>query len=349
MAKKHSQGNNSTEVLEVVEKGPVPFAQKIDPLFNAMFVRIFGREDSKKIARSLVNCILERVGIDPIGESMSIAAEHTAVEGSIECRDARMDVKITSPRWFDMPKSDQPFAEGGPETLSASSREPSKRVIDLESQLYTDDIDNKMLFYSAQLITQNTFTGVKFYNLPQVVSIMLVDGWDRLPNEKGFLSVCSLGWRTIDVVGGQPPVESRATDRMMFVLVELRKFRRLYNELTEEVLSDELLTWLYLLTEGYKDDEEVRTMGFEFADVEDFARHYGKAANDPEVIHEFEYRLAAWRERMSREDFENRLKREFADEVRAEVAGQILDVLEIPQENRASILEAIAIANQKSS
>ena len=66
------------------------------------------------------------------------------------------------------------------------------------------------------------------------------------------------------------------------------KFRDRYNELTEEVLADELLSWLYLLGSGYESEEEVAAMSERFDAMVSFAREYGYALDDPKLERDFD-------------------------------------------------------------
>ncbi|MBQ9004679.1 MAG: hypothetical protein IJ087_22820, partial [Eggerthellaceae bacterium] len=61
----------------------------------------------------------------------------------------------------------------------------------------------------------------------------------------------------------------------------------MYNELTEEVLGDELRAWLYLLGSGYANEEEVCEMSERFDAMASFAREYGYALDDPELERDF--------------------------------------------------------------
>ena len=78
------------------------------------------------------------------------------------------------------------------------------------------------------------------------------------------------------------------TDRVMFVLVELDKIARLYNEVTKEVLADELTAWLYVLARGYQDKEEVDRIVQSIESIEKFAEMYGLAIDDPDIKRQYD-------------------------------------------------------------
>ena len=248
----------------------------IEPLFNSAFIKIFGREESKPLTRGLVNAVLRRIGVEPVAEIERIDAEHTATEGSVECKTPRMDVRVVA----------------------------AGKVIDLEAQGYPEDVGTRSLFYGSQLICENTPKGAQYRDLPQAIVITLLDAPPVFPDAGGFVHVCRLKW---DVDGGVP---RDGTDRLLFVVIELSKVREKYNELSGEVLSDELLTWAYLLTNGYRDDLEVEKMTSEVPDIEYFAELYGLAVNDPKVKRAFEDAVSAEREYHSRQNYYARLERE---------------------------------------
>ena len=252
-------------------------AERIDPLFNDAFIRIFGEQESRGVTRSLVNALLTRVGIEPIDEIDPISAEHTSVIGSIECKTPRMDVCIVS----------------------------ANRFIDLEAQCYPEDIDNRSLFYGAQLIASNMFKGREYNDLPQAIVITLLSDEPRFPDADDFEHVCRLGWRSSNSCN-----VGVGTDRLIFVLVELRKIRERYNNLEAALLGDEAIVWSYLLTQGYHDDLEVDAIMEEFPSMEEFAERYGYAINDPKVVQAYKDFESAEREYNSRQRYFARKERE---------------------------------------
>lgn len=253
----------------------------IEPLFSSAFPRIFGKEESKDITRSLVNAVLEHVGMEPVDRIDEISAEHTVAEGSVNCKMPRMDVRIVA----------------------------AERVIDLEAQRYPEDVGNRSMFYAAQMLCENTPSGATYKEIPQAVVITLLDTRPKFPDADGFVHTCRMHWDVRDESGEEAP----GTDRALFVLVELGKVRERYNELTEEVLSDALLSWSYLLTKGYREPEEVERIMVEIPPIEHFAELYGLAVDDPKVKWAYEDAISAEREYQSRQDYFDRIEREAAE------------------------------------
>ncbi len=255
-------------------------SNRIDPLFNEAFIRIFGSESSRGITRGLLNSIFRHVGIDPLEEIDEISAEHTSVEGSVNCKSPRFDVRLLS----------------------------SNRAIDLEAQCYPEDVENRSLFYASQLMVANTRRGLKSYkDIPQVIVVTLLSDAGLFPDSDDFVQVAGMRWAP----EGQP--RDPMSSRMLFVLVELDKVRKRYTELTEEVLEDELLSWAYLLVRGYRSKKDVSEIMSSHHSIEQFAELYGYAIGDPEVIKAYDAYQSAELEYQSRQDYLARKEREATD------------------------------------
>ena len=224
-------------------------ATRISPLFNDVFLKVFGSPDSKPATRILVNAILTSVGIEPIGEIRELSAD--AVSGSgIKLRTARLDVVVVS-------------EEG--------------TIVDLEAQRYHANVTNKALFYASKLLTEHMPKGGSgdYNDLPRIVSITLLEGHKVFEGDKD-LSVAQMRWkRDRDTVDG--------TDRMVFVVVELDKIKKRYTEKGLGSIKDEGTAWLYALANGYRDDEEMDGLMSDFPTLREFAERYKRAIDDPEV------------------------------------------------------------------
>ncbi|ACV23451.1 PD-(D/E)XK nuclease family transposase [Slackia heliotrinireducens] len=253
-----------------------PRTDRIDPLFNDVFIRLFGKEESRTVTKSLVNAILRAAEIEEIGDIDSISAEHTSFGGSINCRSSRFDVRIVS----------------------------ENRHIDLEAERHENEVDNRSLLYASRLLDEAMPKGrIDFMKFPQVIIITLYDADPIVPDEDAFISVSRLKRK----VGEH---EYDVTDRMLFVLVELRKFRARYNQLTDKVLEDELLSWLYLLTEGYRDERESEAIMEKFPTIEEFAELYGFALGDPKLKQAYDDYESAFIMESSRKAYHIRKERE---------------------------------------
>ena len=247
-----------------MEDGRQGGAERLDPLANVVFVRVVG--GSEEVAGGIARALAGRAGVADLGEVVSVHAEHAELGGSVSVKYPRLDVRIVCER----------AAPGG------------RVVVDLESERSDSDVEGRFLYYAAKELAGSIAPGDGYAEMPDVVSVILYDGGRVHPASEGFLSTCRLAW---DCGGDAYP----GADRLVFVLVELRKFRDLYPDLTDEVLGDEVLSWLYLLTQGYKDDAEMEAIMEALQSAEQFAERYKLALDDPETRHAYEQYLWSWR------------------------------------------------------
>ena len=275
MAAAHDKAHEHNASIDADSGDVATRKPRIDPLFNDAFIRIFGREDSKALTRSLVNSILRIVGIDPIGDINRIEAEYTMVDGSIECKAPRADIRLVS----------------------------EKRVLDIEAQTYEDDIDNRFLLYASKLMAASLTKGMGYEDLPQVIVIILLDDAPRFPDTPEIVSRAQMKWNA-------ESADDTEIDRIILVLVELEKFRRRYTGLSPEVLDDESLAWMYLLTRGYESEEDMMTILDQYAELKEFADQYGYAIDDPKVVQAYESYLSAERDYHARQRYLARITRE---------------------------------------
>lgn len=249
---------------------------QIEPLFNDAFIRIFGSKRSYNLTKSLVNSILTDAGLEPVNKIIHIDSEHTLVTGSVECKTPRLDIQI----------------------LSAG------RIIDLEAQRQSDAIGDRAMLYASQLLSEYSEKGTAYGDLPQVVVITLLDNVVALPDRKEFITTGKMFWE---------PGDRIASSKIMFILVELEKFRKQYDSLDKNVMSDETLAWFYLLTRGFKSMEETNEIIKNFPSIEEFAELYGYALNDPKIKRAYNDMISAEREYNSRQIFYKRLEEEGFD------------------------------------
>ncbi|MDO4400842.1 MAG: PD-(D/E)XK nuclease family transposase [Coriobacteriia bacterium] len=231
---------------------------RVSPLFNNMFLYLFGKNGSESLTRSLLNAVLKQAGlpvIDSIDEIDEITADAT-IPGGVQFRTARCDIVVVT-------------RDG---------------VYDIEAQGRHTNVANKSLFYSARLFGEHMPAGAEgdnYDNAPQVVVITLLHGRKLFPRDKRFLTRGSIHWELES--GCQP-----ATDRMLFIVVEMDKVSERYNSDSGEISDDESLAWLYLLAKGYASTKEVETMSKQFPSIEEFAELYGMAVGDKHLKNQYE-------------------------------------------------------------
>ena len=176
------------------------------------------------------------------------------------------------------------------------------RLVDLEAQRYPEDIDARSSFYAARLISDGTSKGGTYKDVPQAIVITLLDYHPAFPGDE-YAHMARMAWC-------DPAGDAVTCDRIIFAVVELSKIRERYNHLTDEMLSDKLLSWVYLLVGGYAKKDEVYHMLENIPDMKEFAELYGLAADDPKVKIAYEDFISAARERQSEKDFFDRIERE---------------------------------------
>ena len=227
--------------------------EPMDPLMNVLFLKLFGSQESAELTSELVNCILCRVGLDPIDPAdVRIEADCSVQGGTVVAKAPRLDIKIVVP----------------------------SRVIDLESQRQKGNIEDRMLHYGASLVLEGTPKGTSYRQMRESIVIVLYDAAEELMEGEGYLHRCSLTWDdTGEVMSG----------KLVFVLVEMNKFRRTHPALTSDILGDELESFLYYMVKGYANREERHTMENIYQSLEAFARYYDLAIDDPETAKLYKY------------------------------------------------------------
>ena len=232
-----------------MERGVVDRGLKIDPLDYLVFQHVFGATDSRAMMRSLINSILARAGHDPIGEIEKISGEDAPLANSKGCFLERFDIRVIA----------------------------GERVVELEPQLHSDELDIRLQCYGVQALVEHAKADKKSRKLPKTTMIMLYDGSPLPASKDEMVTTLRTYWNN--------GTESRPVKSPVdFVIVELRKIRKRYAMLTEEVLADEFTAWMYLLTKGYWSDLEVHIIAGKFPIMRDFARIYGIAMADSSFL-----------------------------------------------------------------
>ncbi|MBQ9004304.1 MAG: hypothetical protein IJ087_20890, partial [Eggerthellaceae bacterium] len=101
--------------------------KRIPPLFNDMFLRVFGTEDSKPATLGLATAILRAAGAPALERVDEISADRTEPGGAV----------LTSPR------------------LDVVIRGES-RLVDIEAERRDVDVHAKSLFYASKLVVAHT-------------------------------------------------------------------------------------------------------------------------------------------------------------------------------------------------
>ena len=272
--------------------------ERISPLFNDLFLRLFGRQESKGATRSLVNAILHLAGVPAIGDVRELRCDVTSA-GGIAMRSARVDVLVVS---------------------------DDGAVVDLEAQRERANVDNKILFYASKLLCEHTPKGGPrdYSKLPQVIVIMLVEGWTRFEG-RAYLHVGCNRWESEEGI-------ENGSDRVLYVIAELDKVARRYTV----------------------DDAELAT-------IREFAEHYNIALGDPDLKRTYERYCEArteyndiiregklWERKQGRKEG----RREGAEATLIEntrnimkalhyTAQQAFDILKVPEADRPRLMKLL--------
>lgn len=225
--------------------------QPIPPLFNDVFLKVFGSPDSASITGPMLNAIFNAAGLPGLN-SVEIKAADASLPGGIACKTPRLDVVVV--------------ADDG-------------RIVNLEAQKHKVDIGAKSMLYASRLLADNTPKGIDnlYISVPKVIVVILLEGCTLFPDSEQLVSLCRMTW---DIDGKEEP----GPDNVTIILAELDKARARYNNANiEEILADESVAWLYLLSTGYRNPEEVRKMAERYTPMEEFAIKYGIALDDPRL------------------------------------------------------------------
>lgn len=261
-------------------------APRIPPLDNWAFQKIFGERESERASRTLANLVLGHLGIEPIGAIDSITAD-ASLPNTVSLKAPRQDVVLVS----------------------------GERVVDLEAQRFEVDVENKAVYYASCLLASRIEkdAGYDYEDLPQTVVVMFMQGNVKFPGEGRFVTAGRLHW---ELDGGC----RNGNDRFVFALVELDKVGKMYNASSEEVASDELTAWLYVLAKGWRNPEEVERIMGKILSVKEFGERYNLAMGDPEAWDAYD-RHVKWEMEMN--SIEKRIERRIEERVEKRVEKRL--------------------------
>ena len=225
--------------------------QRIDPLSNAAFVRIFGREESKPLTRSFINVILREIDIDEIGDIDEMRVEHADLGEIIGCKTSRFNVLIIADNADNL-------AERG------ARRQPG-------------NIANRALFYGARAINTYVNGGTAHSDIPDVIVITLVDTQSEFDEDKIVLTATTHWHHGGEVI--------EASDKLRLVVVDLAKARSRHDRPESIDPDNEMTAWLFALTNGYRSNEELNRAVEAFPRLEEFVKQYDQTVLDSALIH----------------------------------------------------------------
>ncbi|HLQ44111.1 MAG TPA: Rpn family recombination-promoting nuclease/putative transposase [Planctomycetaceae bacterium] len=183
----------------------------VDPKVDYAFKRVFGLEKNRDLLASLIEAVLAGSNYGPIA-----------------------DLQILNPF------NDKNWPDDKLSILDIKARDRFGRLFDVEMQMLPrTDLRERLLFYWAELFTQQMLEGAAYQAVRPAISICFLDGV-LFPNVPAWHSRFTLR----DAQHGH-----RLTDAIEIHLLELPKFQKLNEELAEN-----LDQWLYFLRHGEQFD-----------------------------------------------------------------------------------------------
>ena len=224
---------------------------RLSPLHSVVFACIF--QDEEKAAPAMLdflNAVLAYVGEEPIVKIISMQSEYSLMGEQAEQKYGRLDVRVQ--------------AESG-------------RIFDIEVQIEKDFMNERGFFYGGRLGHDAFLSGMTYDKLPEVRVINLVDFYVR-EDHSSIVEPVVLSY-------ANSPTEI-ATNKFRMYHIQLPAFRKQYKTL-DAVKGDALLSWLYLLDRGYKDEKEMEVLSAMTEGLRNFAIRYNYAINDPDLIRRY--------------------------------------------------------------
>ena len=226
---------------------------RLSPLHVVVFACIF--QDEKKSGPAMLeflNAILTEVGEEPITEILDMKSEYSILGESAGLKYGRLDVRVKG---------------------------ESGRLFNIEVQIDKDYMNERGSFYGFRMASGEFEEGTPYNEIPSVRVITIDDFHVREGSEEVV--------EPVEMVYLKAPVEE-ATSVFKMYHIQLPEFRKKYKTL-ESVKEELFLTWLYLLVQGYKDEEEMKMLAQMTDGMKNFAEQYGIAINDPMLIRKYRF------------------------------------------------------------
>lgn len=233
---------------------------RLSPLNNLVFSCIFqSAEKAGKAMLEFLNAILVHVGEEPIEEIFSMVSEYPLISESVGQKYGRLDVRVKA---------------------------KSGRIFDIEVQIEKDFVNERSFFYGGKLVTNEFESGLTYDKMPLVRVINIVDFYIRDDHENVVEPILMVY---------ENDREKQATDVFKMYHIQMAVFRKKYQTM-ESVRDDLFLTWLYMLDEGYKSNEEMEELAAMTEGMLNFAKQYNIAINDPLLARRYQMDQDAKRE-----------------------------------------------------
>ncbi len=214
----------------------------------------------------LLSSILSEVGEEPVEEILDLKSEYSLIAEGIGMKFGRIDVMV---------------------------RTKSGSIFDIEVQIAKDAMTHRAIFYGSRIISSEFKSGQDYKDMPHVRCINILDFLVRKDNNDLI--------QPVSMMFDKEPVRE-ATDIFKIYHIQMPIFRERFETLVS-VKDNKFHTWLYLLANGYKDEEEMNVLAGMSDGLKIFAQKYNVAINDPNLIRLYRLEQDAIRDEKSRLSF----------------------------------------------
>ena len=150
-------------------------------------------------------------------------------------------------------------------------------------------MNERGFFYGGRILLDEFESGTPYDKISHVCVINITNFHVRKSNEVV---------EPVGIMYTKNPVEP-ATDAFSMYHIQMPEFRKLHRTL-DSVKGNPFEAWLYMLDEGYKDEEEMKVLSQMSVGMKNFADQYGIAINDPTLIQRYRMEMDWQREDASR-------------------------------------------------
>ena len=192
-----------------------------------------------------LNAVLNYVGEEPIEDIIDIKSEYSVIGERADQRTGRLDVLVKG---------------------------VSGRLFDIEVQIDKDFMNERGFFYGGRILLDEFEAGTPYDKISQVCVINITNFHVRKSSEVV---------EPVGIMYTKNPVEP-ATNAFSMYHIQMPEFRKLHRTL-DSVKGNPFEAWLYMLDEGYKDEEKMKVLSQMSVGMKNFADQYGIAINDAGV------------------------------------------------------------------
>jgi len=242
---------------------------RVKPLADLTFSCMFKNMDGAPAMTELINAVLVAAGDEPIEEIMGMQSQYPLISDGADEKNGRLDVMV---------------------------RTKSGEIVDTEVQLklYDFSIEREM-YYGDMAHWEGLRQGKPYTDASKSRVISLLDFTLRKESPE-IVQPIKLMYTTDPI--------AVASDSLRIYHVEIPKFTAVYKTLEdisgERERNNTLIQWLYILTKGYQNEDEMKILAERNKGMDNFFSIYSRTNADPEFVARYKYRMSAERDEASR-------------------------------------------------